>query len=201
MKRIEAIASLVTKDAYLLDIGTDHAYLPIYLYKNNITHNLIASDISKNVLENTKKNIAKSGLNGKIKLALSDGFKNITDDVDEAVIAGMGTGTIKKILDTKKLPNSLIICSHNNLYELRLFMQNIGYRIEKEIICYDKKIYYDIIKYKKGREILREDELLLGKISDYDYLSYLKDKYINILNKSSDPKYKKFLDIIEKKLN
>ena len=36
MKRIETLASLVDKDAYVLDIGTDHAYLPIYLYKNNI---------------------------------------------------------------------------------------------------------------------------------------------------------------------
>ena len=37
MKRLEMIASLVTKDAKIIDIGTDHAYLPIYLYKNNIT--------------------------------------------------------------------------------------------------------------------------------------------------------------------
>ena len=33
--RIEKIASLVYKDASVIDIGTDHCYLPIYLYKNN----------------------------------------------------------------------------------------------------------------------------------------------------------------------
>lgn len=47
MKRIETLASLVDKDAYVLDIGTDHAYLPIYLYKNNITKSIVGSDISK----------------------------------------------------------------------------------------------------------------------------------------------------------
>lgn len=31
MNRIEAIASLVDNDALVVDIGTDHAYLPIYL--------------------------------------------------------------------------------------------------------------------------------------------------------------------------
>ena len=41
MKRIETLASLVDKDAYVLDIGTDHAYLPIYLYKNNITLEIV----------------------------------------------------------------------------------------------------------------------------------------------------------------
>ena len=73
MKRIEPLASLVDKDAYVLDIGTDHAYLPIYLYKNNITKSIVGSDISKNALEYAKTNLVKYGLENKIKL-----FKNDT---------------------------------------------------------------------------------------------------------------------------
>ena len=70
MKRIETLASLVDKDAYVLDIGTDHAYLPIYLYKNNITKSIVGSDISKNALEYAKTNLVKYGLENKIKLII-----------------------------------------------------------------------------------------------------------------------------------
>ena len=55
-KRMQAIAKLVNKDEKVIDIGTDHAYVPIYLYLNNITHNITATDISKKVLENTYNN-------------------------------------------------------------------------------------------------------------------------------------------------
>ncbi len=41
MIRIKALASLVDKDSGLVDIGTDHALLPIYLYENEITKKLL----------------------------------------------------------------------------------------------------------------------------------------------------------------
>ena len=59
MNRIEAIASLVDNDALVVDIGTDHAYLPIYLYENDITKNIVASDISSNALLFAKNNLEK----------------------------------------------------------------------------------------------------------------------------------------------
>ena len=36
-KRLKTIADLIPKDSSVIDIGTDHAYLPIYLYQNNIS--------------------------------------------------------------------------------------------------------------------------------------------------------------------
>ena len=36
-KRIRFISSLININDKVLDIGTDHAFLPIYLIKNNIT--------------------------------------------------------------------------------------------------------------------------------------------------------------------
>ncbi|MFA6940089.1 MAG: tRNA (adenine(22)-N(1))-methyltransferase TrmK, partial [Clostridiaceae bacterium] len=45
-KRLIAIAEKVDKCKTVLDIGTDHGYIPIYLIKNNICNNVIASDIN-----------------------------------------------------------------------------------------------------------------------------------------------------------
>lgn len=199
MSRIETLASLVDKDAYVLDIGTDHAYLPIYLYENNFTKRVIGSDISKNALEYAKANLIKHGLENKIKLIVSDGFKNINETFDIAIISGVGTETIKKILDYKKLPNKLIISSHKNVLELRKYMQSIGYKIIDEKIVYENEKYYDLIKYEKGYDNLDTYSLLVGISNNLEYINHLKDKYKILYNKSHDKKYLEYIKIIERK--
>lgn len=199
MNRIEALASLVDKDASLLDIGTDHAYLPIYLYKNNITKNVVGSDISSQVLKYAKNNLKKFALEDKIKLILSDGFKNIQEKYDIAVISGVGTKTIEKILDSDIVPNKLIISSHKNVPDLREFMQKVNYKIKKEIVIIEKNIYYNIIKYEKGKDNLNKYDLLVGLSNDEDYKKYLLSKYKELYEKSKSTKYLKYINIIERK--
>ncbi len=199
MNRIEAIASLVDNDALVVDIGTDHAYLPIYLYENDITKNIVASDISSNALLFAKNNLEKHNLSGKIKLVVSDGFKNLDECFDIAIISGVGTETIKKILDNEVLPNKLILSSHKNVSDLRKYMFKIGYKIEKEIIVYENNIYYNIIKYVKGKDILSKYDLLVGLSNDINYKKHLLNKYKEIYEKSHDKKYLEYINIIKRK--
>lgn len=199
MNRIKAIASLVDNDALVVDIGTDHAYLPIYLYENDITKNIIASDISSNALLFAKNNLEKHNLRGKIKLVVSDGFKNLDECFDIAIISGVGTETIKKILDNEVLPNKLILSSHKNVSDLREYMFKIGYKIEKEIIVYENNIYYNIIKYIKGKDNLSKYDLLVGLSNDINYKKHLLNKYKEIYEKSHDKKYLEYINIIKRK--
>lgn len=201
MIRIKTIASLVDKDSKLVDIGTDHGYLPIYLYENEITKNVTGSDISSNALKFAKANFEKHNLSDKIKLIVSDGFKNLDEKYDTAVISGMGTDTIKKILNIDNIPNKLIISSHKNVDELRLFMNEKGYKIIKEIVLQENDIFYDIIKYEKGNEILNKYELLVGKSNNLEYEKHLLEKYKIIYNKSKNNKYLDYINIIERKLD
>uniref|UniRef100_UPI003FEF4782 class I SAM-dependent methyltransferase n=1 Tax=Candidatus Onthocola sp. TaxID=3085646 RepID=UPI003FEF4782 len=199
MNRIKAIASLVDNDALVVDIGTDHAYLPIYLYENDITKNIVASDISSNALLFAKNNLEKHNLRGKIKLVVSDGFKNLDECFDIAIISGVGTETIKKILDNEVLPNKLILSSHKNVSDLREYMFKIGYKIEKEIIVYENNIYYNIIKYIKGKDNLSKYDLLVGLSNDINYKKHLLNKYKEIYEKSHDKKYLEYINIIKRK--
>lgn len=199
MIRIKALASLVDKDSRLVDIGTDHALLPIYLYENEITKKVTGSDISSNALELAKNNLKKHNLSDKIKLIVSDGFTNLNDEYDTAVISGMGTDTIKKILDRENLPKKLIISSHKNVDKLRLFMNKKGYKIIKEITLKDNDIYYDMIKYEKGIETLSNYDILVGKSNDTEYKLYILDKYKRIYKKSKNDKYLEYINIIERK--
>ncbi len=195
-KRLKTIASLVTLQKKVIDIGTDHAYLPIYLYLNNITKNITASDISPQVLEISLNNLQKYNLEKKINLIKSDGFRNVDGIFDIAVITGMGTYTIINILNTKNIPDTLIIQSNNDYYLLRKHLNYLGYKIEKEIALYENKHYYIIIKFIKEKEFLTDEELLFGKSNNLQYYDYLKNKYIKLYEKSRDEKFLKYIDML-----
>ncbi len=190
--RLQTIVDLVPKNSKVIDIGTDHAYVPIYLYLNNITADITATDISSNVLKSTYNNLKKYNLEDKIKLILSDGFKNVTDAYDLAIIAGMGTHTIIDILKAKDLPKTLIISSNNDYPLLREYLNSINYTLSKEMAILDNNKYYLIMYYVYGKENLSKEEILFGKSNNNDYYNYLHNLY------SKYPKYKEYLELLEK---
>lgn len=97
--RLSLCASFVRQDSKLADIGTDHAYLPVWLCQNGVCKSAIAADINPEPLSRGQLTIAQAGLEDKVKTRLSDGLKNISvDEADDIVIAGMGGELIAKII-------------------------------------------------------------------------------------------------------
>ena len=45
--RLEAIAALVPQNCVVADIGTDHAYLPVWLMQKGLIKAAIAADIAE----------------------------------------------------------------------------------------------------------------------------------------------------------
>ena len=89
--RLAAIASLVRKNSRLADIGTDHAYIPVYLVNEGVITEAIAADINEGPLRNADKNIMLYGLCDKITTLLSDGLVRLPENsADDIIIAGMG---------------------------------------------------------------------------------------------------------------
>ena len=97
-KRINTLLNLIDSQRSVLDIGTDHGYLPISLKKRNPKQIIGASDLSPWPLQAAKKNFNKHDLND-IKTYLSDGLTNITDPYQIIVLSGLGTHTIMSILE------------------------------------------------------------------------------------------------------
>lgn len=187
--KIKAIAFFIGKNDTVVDVGCDHAYLAIYLAKNNLCKKIIASDINENALNNAKTNIAKNKLSKKIKCVLSDGLNEVdVKNINTVAIAGMGFKTIKHILSNKeKFANidKLIISSNNDWLLLRKYMQKQGYKLDKEKIIYEKGHFYVICKYVKGKQRLSKKELLFGLYSkaNIDYYKYLLKENKKILKK------------------
>ena len=65
-KRLDAVKSLVPKGTRLLDIGTDHAYIPIFLMESGKIEYAVASDINEGPYMRALLNIREHNLEKKI---------------------------------------------------------------------------------------------------------------------------------------
>lgn len=178
-ERIKKIASLISKEDKVLDIGCDHCYLGIYLIKNKILNKIIASDIHEKVLESAKLNVQKYNYEKNIKLILTDGFNNINEYFDTVVMAGMGTNTILHILATKNDNiKKLIIQSNNDLYLLRNELYKKGFYLDSEIVLYEKKHYYIVGCFTKNYRKYQKREMYFGLYNENykEYYHYLYNK-------------------------
>ena len=200
-KRLEKIASLIPNNSKVIDVGCDHALLDIYLAMDkNCTCE--ALDISASALKGAKNNIHKYKQDKKIKLTKTDGLEGVSiNDNDYIVISGMGTSTIKHILQTNKLSNNLIISTHNDYDVMRAYVVKLGYKIDEELFIIDKEKPYIIIKFLKGDSNYSLDDMMYGPILRYnkDYINYLKNNLKKIKRKI--PFYKfRVRSVINKKI-
>lgn len=166
------------------DIGTDHAYIPIWLALNAKTKTAIACDIRTGPLENASKNIKKYGLENMIKTRLSDGLNNLGEnEADTIIIAGMGGNIISKILDecTWKSKNTKTFILQPMKYEERLreYLADNGYEIleEQSTLC-SGKVYTCIKVVYHGKNYpIKEYQKYIGKL-DENYSSESSQAYI-----------------------
>ena len=167
--RLSAVAELVSDGAYLADVGTDHAYLPIYLAEQGKLSGAVASDIHKGPLESAEKNIREAGFSDLIHTVLTDGLQGLEPyPVTDVVIAGMGGLMIKGILEKatafkEKSPN-FILQPMQHIPELRRYLGENGFSIRKETQATAEGKFYQIILcvYDGTVKTETELELLLG---------------------------------------
>ena len=67
-KRLELVASFVPQGAVLLDVGSDHAYLPIDLVERGRIKSAIAGEVVEGPYQSAVKNVEANGLKRKIKV-------------------------------------------------------------------------------------------------------------------------------------
>lgn len=149
--RLKMAADEVRQNKKLVDIGTDHAYLPAFLVENGICNEAIAADIGKGPLENARKVVSASKeLSEKITLRLSDGLKEIDpDEAEDIVIAGMGGILISEILTAapwvKNETKRLILQPMSHAEDVRRYLCENGFEIIKEKACTDARHNYILI--------------------------------------------------------
>ena len=148
--RLLACAQFVKKGDRVADIGCDHGYLSIHLLTQGIAKSCIASDVNEGPLQSAMRNGRKYGVVNKMEFCLSDGVRNIPRDFDVMVCAGMGADTMMHILsDAPWLKDSkyrLILQCQSKRPELRQWLYDEGFRINRETLAKDGKFVYSIME-------------------------------------------------------
>ena len=146
--RLQACCDFVKPGDRVADIGCDHGYLGIYLLKNGIARQVIAADINKGPLESAIRNSEKFGVRDKMTFYLSDGVRNIPQEFDTLVCAGMGGDTMISILEAapwlKSQQYRLILQCQSKNGLLRRYLSENGWRIQQELVIRDGKFLYPV---------------------------------------------------------
>ena len=157
--RLLACCNYVHPGDRVADIGCDHGYLGIYLLTQGIAKSVIESDVAEGPLQSAMRNAMKFGTKSKMTFHLSDGARNIPRDFDVMVCAGMGADTIMSILSAapwlKDDKYRLILQCQSKRPELRQWLYDAGYRINRETLAKDGKFVYSIMEvvYDPGHSI------------------------------------------------
>ena len=166
-KRLSAVAALVRPGSRLADIGTDHAYLPVYLVQSGVCPSAIASDIGEGPLDAARRTVTENGLTSEIALRLGDGLATVTDqEVDDVAIAGMGGETIVAILEAAPWVQNegirLILQPMTRAEDLRRWLLTHGFTVLEEHLIIDGRHLYPVLAVQYTGDTSCDDLLIYG---------------------------------------
>lgn len=208
--RLMTCAGFVPQGARLADIGTDHAYLPVWLLKQNRITYAIASDVNSGPLESGKATAEKYQAEN-IDFRLGSGVETLTenDNINCIVIAGMGGELIADILSKSNLVKSknlrLILQPMTKAHDLVKYLYSEGFEISQQKTCESHSKHYTVMAVEYTGNCQKIDEIFAytGKLdfsneSDRNYISH---QISNLENQAKgNPYFGKIAKKIKEKL-
>ena len=189
--RLKAVAQQVVPGSRFADIGTDHAYLPVRLLLDGVIEHAIAADLREGPLSRARETAERYAVTDKVSFRLCDGLTGIrAGEADTVAIAGMGGETIAMILEAAPWTKDgahLLLQPMTSFPDLRLWLQENGYAIEKETVAREGGRFYTVLSVRGGMmPALSPAELWVGTQSNDplrpDYLDYMAAKVSRALD-------------------
>ncbi|HHV08069.1 MAG TPA: SAM-dependent methyltransferase [Firmicutes bacterium] len=160
-----ALATLVPPGVVVADIGTDHAYLPIYLVQSGQVMRAVAADISPGSLESARQAVTAAGLEERISLRLGSGLSVLTPgEAEIVVIAGLGSTTIADIValepEVATSAQAFLLQPMTKPGDLRRRLTSLGLTLKDEKLVLDKGRFYVTMVATPGTMPAFPEELL-----------------------------------------
>ena len=149
-KRLLSALPFVREGSFLADVGTDHAYLPLYLCLTGKIRGAVAADVREGPLKSAQTNIKAYGLEDKISTCLSDGLQKLAPFAPEDIsIFGMGGELIASILSavpwTKDESLRFLLQPMTKTELLRAYLDAEGFRVLDETLTEDDGRIYQTL--------------------------------------------------------
>ena len=168
-ERLEKIVDAIGREGpleLLLDVGCDHGYASIAAVERGHAVRALCCDINEGPLRSASLNIAEAGLSSRIDTRLSDGLRNVDEEIlrdsEEKgpcllLIAGMGGQLIKDILigagSRLSHIDRMILSPQSEPELVRSFLiHEAGYDITSETWVRDAGKYYVIISAERMKK-------------------------------------------------
>lgn len=215
--RMSLIASKVLSGAVVADIGTDHAFIPIWLIKKGIIERAYLSDIKQGPILMAQNNALKYGVTDNMTFLVADGLQMAQKySPDTVIIAGMGGEVIEKILEESqysKRDNVLYILQPmTKITFLRKYLLENGFMICDEELCAEDKKLYIVMTAMRGndtpysefelffsRKLIEKKGPLLGQYSENKISQLVKIKSgLDISGKETQEGYRAYIDVLLK---
>lgn len=153
-KRLAAVSAQVRTGAAVIDVGTDHAMVPVWLIQSGRASRVLATDIRPGPLQSAAALVARTGTGDKIRLLQTDGLEGAGPaDGDTIIIAGMGGETMIHILSAAPWARDsagLILEPQSKRADLRRWLADNGWRITSEGLVEDGGHIYPILCAQGG---------------------------------------------------
>lgn len=188
-RRLEAVASYVPQGARLADVGSDHAYLPLFLVEQGRIDFAIAGEVVQGPYQSALQNVEQTGQTDKIAVRLANGLAavELDDQVSTVTIAGMGGRLIAEILEAGKdklgSVERLVLQPNNREDDVRRWLVANGFQLVAEEILEENDKIYEILVAEKGNVDLTADQLRFGPYLLEDQSATFQKKWLKELDK------------------
>ncbi len=185
------MAKLVPAGAKPIDVGTDHAMVPVWLVQSGRCEQVLATDIRSGPLKSARALLEKTGTSDRIRLMQTDGLAGIGPaDGDTVILAGMGGETMVDILSAASWIREegalLILEPQSKKADLRRFLRDNGYAVLTEQLVRDAGRIYPVLTARGGESrSYTETELHLGLL-DQVARDPLFEEYLDIMRAQAE---------------
>lgn len=188
-RRLEAVASYVPQGARLADVGSDHAYLPLFLVEQGRIDYAVAGEVVQGPYQSALQNVEQAGQSDKISVRLANGLAavELADHITTVTIAGMGGRLIAEILEAGKdklgSVERLVLQPNNREDDVRHWLVEHDFQLIAEEILEENDKIYEILVAEKGNVDLTADQLRFGPYLLEDQSTTFQKKWLKELDK------------------
>lgn len=188
-KRLATVAEYVPQGARLADVGSDHAYLPLFLVEQGRIEFAVAGEVVQGPYQSALQNVEQAGQSDNISVRLANGLAavELADQVSTVTIAGMGGRLIAEILEAGKdklaSVERLVLQPNNREDDVRRWLLANGFQLFAEEILEENDKIYEILVAEKGKSDLTADQLRFGPYLLEEQSATFQKKWLKELDK------------------